>query len=80
MWSCNQSLTTLAIREFTATSIFYKFHQENLFFEGCSWIKFNNLEVALGMALNFLHHCGKRFKLKVKSLQVLVAKMFVVVT
>ena len=44
MWSCDQSLVSLAFLERS----YYNLN----FFEGCSWFKFNNLGLALGIALN----------------------------
>ena len=35
--------------------------------EGCSWLKFNNLGVALGMALKFYRSLAKRLKPKVRK-------------
>ena len=51
-------------------SILQGFDQKkNDFFEGCSWFKFNNLGLALGMALKFYTSLAKPLKLKViKSL------------
>ena len=37
------------------------------FFEGCCWLKFNNLGLALGMALKFYTSVTKRLKLKVRK-------------
>ena len=37
------------------------------FFEGYSWVKFNNLGLALGMALDFYTSVAKGLKLKVKK-------------
>ena len=39
------------------------------FFEGCSWFKFNNLELALGMALKFYSSVTK---LKAKKFRELI--------
>ena len=44
-----------------------RFDQKNLFFEGYSWFKFNNLGLALGMALKFYTSVSKEFKLKVRK-------------
>ena len=38
--------------------------RKNNFFEGWSWLKFNNLELALGMALKFYTKHGERVKTK----------------
>ena len=37
------------------------------FFKGCSWFKFNNLGLALVMALTFYTGVGKGLKLKVRK-------------
>ena len=37
------------------------------FFEGWSWLKFNNLELALGMVLKFYTKVEKGLKLKVRK-------------
>ena len=36
--------------------------RKNTFFERWSWLKFNNLELALGMALKFYTSLGKGLK------------------
>ena len=46
MWSGDQSLAVL-------TFIWVKLLQKKIFFERCSWFKFNNLELALVMTLKF---------------------------
>ena len=51
-----------------------EFDQKNHFSEGWSWIKFNNLELALGMAL-ILQQCDK--KVKTKSQKVLRANSYI---
>ena len=43
------------------------FDQKNHFFEWCSWFKFNNLELALGMALKFDTSVARGLKLKVRK-------------
>ena len=67
MWSYEQNLVRLAffMTEVIKTSILQGFHQS--FFEGCSWFKFNNLELALGMAFAFYKSVVKRLKLKVRK-------------
>ena len=75
MWSCNQCLVTLAFlyeRKVIINSILYRFDQKNLFFfsfffEKCSWFKFNNLGVTLGIALKFYTWVAKWIKLKSES-------------
>ena len=37
------------------------------FFEGCPWFKYNNLGLALGMALEFCTSMNKGLKLKVRK-------------
>ena len=41
--------------------------RKTYFFEGCSWFKFNNLGLALGMALKFYTSVAKGLKLKVRK-------------
>ena len=58
------------MREVIITRILYKFDQKTRFFyEGCSWFKFNNLRMALDMALKFYSCVEKRLKLKVQSVE-----------
>ena len=38
-----------------------------MLFEGCSWFKFNNLGVALDMALKFYASVAKGLKLRVRN-------------
>ena len=54
---CRCSNSNITMREVIMTSILKGFDQENPFFEGWSWSKFNNLGVAL-------HQCEKRVKTK----------------
>ena len=49
-------------------SFFLHLTQKNTFFEGWSWFKFNNLGLALGIALEFYTGLGKGLKLKVRKL------------
>ena len=44
-----------------------EFDQNNHFFEGWSWFKFNNLRLALGMALKFYSRVRKWLKLTVRK-------------
>ena len=56
MWSCNQTLVTLAstsMRDVIITSILYRFDQKKHFLQGWSWFKSNDMGLALGMALEF---------------------------
>ena len=58
------------MREVIITRILYKFDQKTRFFyEGWSWFKFNNLRMALDMALKFYSCVEKRLKLKVQSVE-----------
>ena len=41
--------------------------RKTYFFEGCSWFKFNNLKLALGMALKFNTSVAKELKVKVRK-------------
>ena len=53
--------------------------QKNQFFDGCSWFKFSNLELALDMALKVYTSVTKELKLKVRKIWELIP-MFVEVT
>ena len=55
------------MREVIITSILKGFDQKKHFFEGCFWFKFNNLELALGMALKFNINVAERLELKVRN-------------
>ena len=57
--------SSISMRELITVSIWLGFYQKNHFFEGWSWFKFNNLGVALGMALKFCTIVAKQLKLKV---------------
>ena len=65
MWSCDQSLQ---FYERSYRKLFSEFDQKNTFFEGWSWFKFNNLGLALGIALEFFAGLAKGLKLKVRKL------------
>ena len=54
-------------RKVIVTSTLQGFAQKNDFFEGWSWFKFNNLGLALGMALRFYTSVAKGSKLKVRK-------------
>ena len=41
--------------------------RKTYFFQGSSWFKLNNLELALGMALKFYTNMTRELKLKVKK-------------
>ena len=55
------------MREVIITPILEGFNQKKLFFERCFWFKFNNLVLALGMALKFNTNMAERLKLKVRK-------------
>ena len=55
------------MREVIITSILQRFDLKNQFFEVCCWFKFNNLELALGMALKFYTSVAKGLKLKARE-------------
>ena len=55
------------LKEVIITSIWWGFDQKKQFFEGCSWVKFDNLELALGMTLKFYAIVTKQLKLKVRK-------------
>ena len=55
------------MREVIITPILEGFDQKKQFFEGCFWFKFNNLGLALGMALKFNTNLAERLKLKVRK-------------
>ena len=48
-------------------TILLEFEQKMNFFEGCSWIQFNNLGPVLGVALKFNSSVAKGLKLKVRK-------------
>ena len=67
MCSCDQSLVTLAfLWEKFSQLQFYK-DLKNLFFEGWSWFKFNNLGLALGTNLKIHTSVAKGLNLKVRK-------------
>ena len=81
MWSCDQSLVTLAfVQEKLSQPQFYKdLTRKTAFFEGWPWFKFNNLGLALGTNSKFYTSLSKRLKLKVRNFGGLIP-MFVEVT
>ena len=54
------------MRKVIITSILQGFDQKNQFFKGWFWFKFNNLELALGMASKFYTSVTKGSKSKVR--------------
>ena len=69
MCSCDQSLVTVAfIWEKLSQCQFYKdLTRKTAFFEGRSWFKFNNLELALGKNLKLYTTVAIGLKLKVRK-------------
>ena len=59
MWSFDQSLVTLVLLWEKLSSILKGFGQKNHFFERWSWLKLNNLGLALGIALKFYTSVAK---------------------
>ena len=59
--------SSIYMREVIITSMWKGFDQKNRFFVGWSWLKFNNLGLALGMALKFYTEMAKGLKLKLKG-------------
>ena len=58
------SNSRISMSEIIITSISSGFDPKNLSFKGCFWFNFNNLELALGMALKFDTSLAKELKLK----------------
>ena len=58
---------SISIREVIITSILLGFYLKKQFFDGCSWFKFNNLGLPLGMTLKFYASVTKVLKLKVRK-------------
>ena len=65
MWLCDHS--SISIREVILTSILQGFDQKKHFFEGWSWFNFNNLGLALSMALKFYTSLAEGLKLKLRK-------------
>ena len=55
------------IRKFIITSILWRFEKKNYFFVRFSWFKFNNLGLAIGIALTFYTSVAKGLSLKVRK-------------
>ena len=70
MRSCDQSFVTLAfLWEKLSWPQFYKdLTRKKAFFEGWSWFKFNNLGLALDMALKFYTSVQKGLQLRVRKI------------
>ena len=54
-------------REVIITSFYKDLTRKSTFFEGWSWFKFNNLELASGMALKFYTSVAEGLKIKIKK-------------
>ena len=78
MWP-NFSNSSISMREVNITLILYELTRKSNFFKGWSWFKFNNLEVALGMALEFYTSVAKALKPEVRKFWGLIT-IFVEVT
>ena len=78
MWP-NFSNSSISMREVNITLIWYELTRKSNFFKGWSWFKFNNLEVALGMALEFYTSVAKALKPEVRKFWGLIT-IFVEVT
>ena len=66
------SNSSISMRKVTITSILWGFDQKNNILEGCSWFKFNNLGLALGVALKFYRNVIKGLKLRVRKFKRLI--------
>ena len=66
MCSCDQSLVTAALlwKKLSQPQFYKDLTRKNIFFEGWSWIKFNNLVLALCTNLKFYTSMVKRDKTK----------------
>ena len=61
------SNSSISMREVIISSIYKDLTRKTNVFEGCSWFKFNNLGLALGMAFKFYTSVEKRLKLSVRK-------------
>ena len=60
--------SSISMRQVIIRQILWGFDQKTtFFFEGWSWFKFNNLGVALGMALKFYTRVVQGLKLKIRK-------------
>ena len=57
----------ISMRQVTIITILLEFDQKKAFFEGWSWFKFNNLELALGTTFKFYTSEAKGLKLKLRK-------------
>ena len=69
MCSCDQSLVTLAFlwKKLSQPQFYNDSTRKITFFEGWSWLKFNNVELALGRNLKFYTNMAKGLKWKVRK-------------
>ena len=69
MWSCDQSLVTVAFPwEKLSQPQFYKdFTWKTAFFEGWPWLKVDKFGLVLGMTLKFYTRLAKGLTLKVRT-------------
>ena len=69
MYLCDQSLVTLAFlsKKLSQPQLYKDLTRKTAFFEGWSWLKFNNLGLALGTNLKFNTSLSKGLKLKVRK-------------
>ena len=79
MWSCDQSLVAFLWEKLLWPQFCKVLTRKTFFWERCSWFKFSNLELGLGMALNFYTSVAKRLKLQMKKFWGLIST-FVEVT
>ena len=59
--------SSISVKEVITTSILSGFDQKNRIFERWSWLKFNNLKLALSTNLKFWPSVAKGLKLKVRK-------------
>ena len=59
--------SSISMKHIIISSILWGFHHKNQSMERCSWSKFNNLELAIGMAVKFYTSVEKGLKVKVKK-------------
>ena len=79
MWSSEESVVSISMREVIITLSLKGFDQKKHFFEEWSWFRFNSLGLTLGMALKFYTSVAKGLKLKFRKFWGLILK-FVEVT
>ena len=69
MWSCDQTLVTLAFRweKLSQTQFYKNLTRKAAIFDRWSWFKFNNLGLTLGANLKFYTSVAKGLKLKFRK-------------